>query len=195
MKVHHLLLCAVICSKIATAAPPETQAVEFFNASLGHYFVTADAAEAVGIDAGGAGSGWARTGRYFGAWLNASNAPAGSAAVCRFYSSGANSHFFTANAAECASLKTLESAQRQDAIQSSRAFTGWTFEGIAFTAVAPSGAAACVSGTEKIFRAYNDGFASGELVKKSLTSLRVLLVGYAVGILCAGVLTVEEVGF
>jgi hypothetical protein len=100
--------------------------------------------------------------------LNPANAPAGSAAVCRFYSTGANSHFFTASAGECASLKALETTQRQEAIQFGHPFTGWAFEGIAFTVAVPAGAAAaqkaasaCASGTEDIFRAYNNGFASG----------------------------------
>ena len=104
MKLRHLLLAAVMASQIATAAPPETQAVEFFNPGLQHYFITADASEALAIENGSAGAGWVRTGRSFGAWLNAANAPAGAGPVCRFYSQGANSHFFTANAGECASL-------------------------------------------------------------------------------------------
>lgn len=168
MKFRHLWLAMAAASQIATAAPPETQAVEFFNPALGHYFITADAGEALGIDGGTAGPGWTRTGRSFGAWLSPANAPAGSAAVCRFYSLGANSHFFTANAAECASLKALETTQRLEAVQFGHPFTGWTFEGIAFTAAVPAAAtttqkaaSACASGTEKIFRAYNDGFASG----------------------------------
>jgi Repeat of unknown function (DUF5648) len=169
MKFRNLLLAMAAASQIATAAPPETQAVEFFNTALQHYFITADANEAIGIESGDAGPGWIRTGRSFGAWLNPANAPAGSAAVCRFYSTGANSHFFTASAAECASLKALETTQRQEAIQFGHPFTGWAFEGIAFTVAVPAGTAAaqkaassCASGTEDIFRAYNNGFASGQ---------------------------------
>jgi len=169
MKFRQILLALAAASQIATAAPPDTQAVEFFNLNLGHYFITADASEAVGIDGGSAGPGWTRTGRSFGAWLNPANAPAGSAAVCRFYSIGANSHFFTASAAECATLKALETTQRQEAIQFGHPFTGWIYEGIAFTAAVPAGLVAaqkagssCGSGTEDIFRAYNNGFASGQ---------------------------------
>ena len=169
MKFRHLLLAVAAASQLATAAPPETHAVEFFNTNLQHYFITADANEALGIENGNAGSGWIRTGRSFGAWLNPDNAPAGAAAVCRFYSTGANSHFFTANAAECASLKALEGTQRLAAVQLGQLFTGWTFEGVAFTAAVPAGAAAtqkvagaCPGGTEDIFRAYNNGFATGQ---------------------------------
>jgi len=38
--------------------------------------------------------------------------------------------------------------------------------------------------------AFAGGFASGELLRKAATSLRVLLIGYTLGIVCAGVLTV-----
>jgi len=38
-------------------------------------------------------------------------------------------------------------------------------------------------------RAFRDGIASGELLVKAATSLRVLLMGYTAGILCAAVLT------
>src|SRR5512144_1094821 len=49
----------------AYAAPANTQAVEFYNTDLQHYFITADATESVGIDSGSAGPGWVRTGRSF----------------------------------------------------------------------------------------------------------------------------------
>ena len=168
MKFRPLLLALAAAAQCAHAAPPDTQAVEFFNPALQHYFITADANEALGIDSGAAGSGWVRTGRSFGAWKNPASAPAGATAVCRFYSTGANSHFFTASASECASLKALEATQRQQASQAGVVFTGWAFEGIAFTATAPAGAngtqkasVSCPAGTEDIFRAYNNGFANG----------------------------------
>src|SRR6185436_2097540 len=77
--------------------------VEFHNIVLDHYFITADPAEASAIDAGRAGLGWTRTGNSFKA--------AGSAFVCRFYGSvspGPNSHFYTADQAECLNLKQLQ---------------------------------------------------------------------------------------
>ena len=164
MKLPHILALLSLVSHAAAAATPETQAIEFYNPALQHYFITADAAEALGIDNGNAGPSWTRTGRGFGVWLNPAYAPAGSAGVCRFYSAGANSHFFTAGADECAGLKALEIAQREQAIQLGRAFAGWTFEGTAFTAAVPTGSQssrACESGSEEIHRAYNNGFASG----------------------------------
>jgi hypothetical protein len=67
----------------AHAAAPDTEAIEFYNQGTGHYFVTASATEALGIDAGAAGPGWVRTGRSFQAWLTKSSAPADAVAVCR----------------------------------------------------------------------------------------------------------------
>ena len=174
MKFRVLLLPALLLSHLAAANPPDMQVVEFFNSSLGHYFVTADASEAAGIDGGRAGPGWVRTGRTFGAWLNAASAPAGSTAVCRFYSSAATSHFFTANAVECTSLRALEATQRRLDAVAGRAFVGWAFEANAFTVLAPAGAnvgaidggkaasTACPTDTVEMLRAYNDGFANGQ---------------------------------
>src|SRR5262245_19357275 len=97
----------LITSAWARAATPDTEAVEFYNTALGHYFVTTSASEALGIDAGAAGPAWVRTGRSFQAWSAAAVAPAGAQAVCRFYSSGANSHFYTASADECLELRGM----------------------------------------------------------------------------------------
>ncbi len=141
------------------AAPATTQAVEFYNTNLQHYFLTADATEAVAIEDGSAGAGWVRTGRSFAVWSDP--ASAGVTPVCRFYSSGANSHFFTASAEECASLKVLEATQRAAAAGAGLPFTGWSFEGIAFGAQTAVGGQ-CAAGSEAITRVYNNGAQSGE---------------------------------
>ncbi len=119
-----------------------TPVVEFFHATLNHYFITASAAEASFIDQGGAGAGWVRTGKTFAAYASADAAPAGALPVCRFYGTpgkGPNSHFYTANAAECEGVK---------------ADPGWTYEGLAFYVAVPAGGQ-CASGTEPVYRNYN----------------------------------------
>jgi hypothetical protein len=141
----------------AHAAAPDTEAVEFYNQGTGHYFVTASATEALGIDAGAAGPGWVRTGRSFQAWLSKSTAPADAQPVCRFYSPGANSHFYTASAGECLQLQGLAAAQRS----ATGTVKGWGYEGTAFYIQVPSGGT-CPAGTTPITRVYNNGFASGE---------------------------------
>jgi uncharacterized membrane protein YgcG len=131
---------------------------EFFNptitngagtAGIGHYFITAAAAEAASIDAGGSGPGWARTGRTFRAWNDPAKAPAGAVGVCRFYARVPNSHFYTASAAECQSLKNQN--------PSNNANLGWSYEGIAFYTVVPSGVS-CPAGYHPVYRSYNNRF-------------------------------------
>ncbi|MCL4688062.1 MAG: hypothetical protein KJ007_05795 [Burkholderiales bacterium] len=158
-----MLTLAVLSAFSATAhsAEPETEAVEYYNRSLNHYFITATAAEARMIDDGAAGEGWVRTGRSFQAWLDPAGAPANASAVCRFYSRGANSHFYTANAGECEYLKGLESEERRAALSTGAAIVGWQYEGVAFRIESPAGDS-CPAGTAAISRVYNNGFASGE---------------------------------
>ena len=57
--------------------------------------------------------------------------------VCRFYASGPNSHFYTADPSECNYLKGLETKQRGDAQAQGKKFEGWTFEAIAFYVLLP----------------------------------------------------------
>ena len=69
--------------------------------------------------------------------------------MCRFYGSlfpGPNSHFYTADAAECASV---------------RSDPGWTFEGIAFHVGVPINGA-CPGGTYPVYRSYNNRFARND---------------------------------
>jgi hypothetical protein len=84
--------------------PPLIQTVdvvEFYNATLDHYFITWIAAEIANLDAGNTPSRWTRTGYTFKAYTTPQ---AGTSQVCRFYIPPAdgNSHFFGRNPAECA---------------------------------------------------------------------------------------------
>ena len=141
----------------ARAAAPDTEAVEFYNTTTGHYFLTANASEALGIDDGAAGPGWERTGRSFQVWSMKSAAPADAQPVCRFYSSGANSHFYTASAGECQQLKMLEATERN----ATGTVKGWGYEGTAFYVQTPTDSGQCPAGTTQIMRIYNNGFATG----------------------------------
>jgi hypothetical protein len=150
-------IALLAASTWAAAAAPDTEAVEFYNTTLGHYFVTTSASEALGIDAGAAGPGWVRTGRSFQAWTTKSLAPADAQAVCRFYSPGANSHFYTASADECLQLRGMEAAERAQ----TGGVKGWSYEGVAFFVAVPQ-SGQCPAGTTKLVRLYNNGFATGE---------------------------------
>jgi len=121
--------------------------IEFYNTTLNHYFITIDPNEAAAIDSGAAGPGWQRTGKTIAAYISPAAAPAGAAAVCRFYGNvaagGPNGHFYTADAAECAQVK-------QDA--------GWHYERIEFYVQTKVGGA-CPANTAPVYRAYNGRFA------------------------------------
>ncbi len=112
-------------------------AVEFYNASINHYFVTAYPEEAAALDAGTNVKGWKRTGGQFSVFTDSAD---GLAAVCRFFGTpgkGPNSHFYTADPAECAKVKTLPA---------------WTYEGIAFYIPLP-GNGNC-GGNWPVYRSY-----------------------------------------
>ena len=122
--------------------------VEFYNTHLDHYFITADANEAAGIDGGSAGPGWIRTGNSFKS--------GGSTPVCRFYGSqvpGPNSHFYTLAGPECDGLKQLQAIT--PATQKR-----WNFESLDFVSTPPTNST-CPTGTAPVYRAYNIGFARG----------------------------------
>lgn len=149
-----------------TQPPPQPasfQVVEFYNTNLDTYFITADSSEAAAIDGGSAGPGWRRTGNSFKS--------GGSAPVCRFYGSqypGPNSHFYTADAGECAYLKQLQAST--PATQKR-----WNFESLDFISTPPT-SGFCPAGTVPVYRAYNNGFSrsvdSNHRITSSLTAIQ-----------------------
>jgi hypothetical protein len=132
--------------------------VEYYSDKLGHYFVTAWPDEIAILDAGTA---FERTGERFKAWLHASDAPASAVPVCRFYASGPNSHFYTADPGECQYIKSLQQKQAADASAKGQPFQGWQFEAIAFYALAPENGT-CPANTRPVWRAYNDRAAEND---------------------------------
>lgn len=79
-------------------------AVEYFNASLGHYFLSVTPQEMALLDAGLPLPGWQRTGLSFWVYPADGSAPAGANPVCRFYGrpeAGIDSHFYSASPQEC----------------------------------------------------------------------------------------------
>ena len=86
-----------------TAAPATV--VEYFNASLDHYFITWIADEIAVLDAGVVTKGWVRTGNTFPTYPVAQ---AGTAPVCRYYipPGKGDSHFFGRGSNECRETAT-----------------------------------------------------------------------------------------
>ena len=143
---------------LSSAAPtvPAVTTTEFYNTTLKHYFVTADPNEATAIDNGSAGAGWSRTGYSYNVFANQA-AAAGSNPVCRFYGTpgvGPNSHFYTVDAGECAGVKKDP---------------GWFYEGIAYY-IQPPQSDACPSGTQPIYRVYNNRAAFNDSNHRFITA-------------------------
>ncbi|MFO1302474.1 MAG: hypothetical protein U1F54_02010 [Burkholderiales bacterium] len=135
--------------------------VEFYNAGLQHYFISADTAEIAVLDSGAFGGAWKRTGEGFTAW-DIVGSPAGTVPVCRFFGTdryradgsriGPNSHFYTADPVECAFVMTAYQSVASDG----KSYPAWTFENNAFAVKLPI-AGACPTDTQPLYRTYNDG--------------------------------------
>ncbi|MEP7328871.1 MAG: S8 family serine peptidase, partial [Betaproteobacteria bacterium] len=89
---------------VRQVAVPTASVIEYYNATLDHYFVSAAPLEISALDAGKF-PGWRRTGQSFNAYARATG---GTSPVCRFYlpPSYGDSHFFSASTVECAKVRT-----------------------------------------------------------------------------------------
>lgn len=115
--------------------------VEYYNASLDHYFITWLAAEQANLDAGNTPTRWARTGFSFHAYAASQS---GTSPVCRYYLPPAfgDSHFFGRGTAEC------------DATGS--AHPAFTLEDAQFMHMVLPTAGACPAGTTPIYRVFSN---------------------------------------
>jgi N-acetylneuraminic acid mutarotase len=126
---------------------PPPAVVEYYNAGLDNFFITADPVEQTAIAGGSAGPGWSVTGEF---------KPGGASQVCRFYGSilpGPNSHFYTIDPEECQALIELQAVTPATEKR-------WNFESLDFESTIPV-AGQCLAGTVPVYRAYNEGFARG----------------------------------
>jgi streptogramin lyase len=131
----------VYLAVVPLPAPPPVAVVEYYNATLDHYFVSALAADIAALDSG-ALKGWTRTGLAF----NAYPAPApGANPVCRFYLPPANgdSHFYSASPAECAEVEAR--------------FPSFVFEApdVMYIALPDPDSGECPPGTAPVYRLWN----------------------------------------
>ncbi|QBQ53072.1 S8 family serine peptidase [Nitrosococcus wardiae] len=134
---------------------------EFYNVDLNHYFLTGSKEDAAIVNQGGAGPGWYDTQRYFYAW---SGPEEGALPVCRFYTQGANSHFYTANWEDCAYLRSLNPDNVLAPDQ-------WTYEGIAFYAKLPTDGV-CPGDSAPIYQVYNNRWMHNDSNHRFVSSLR-----------------------
>ncbi len=139
----------VLVRKVVSALPPTTTVavVEFYNAALDHYFITANAKEIGDLDSG-VHKGWTRTGKSFKAYGVGSTGNTGRRPVCRAYgnpAAGLDSHFYSASPQECVATVTK--------------FKGaWLLEAAeVFEMELPdTTSGACASGGAPIYRVWNN---------------------------------------
>jgi hypothetical protein len=119
----------------------QTVVVEYYNRSLDHFFMTADANEINLLDTGQL-RGWERTGVRFLAYT--SQRP-GTNPVCRFYLSPPrpDTHFYSGKPSECEDVR--------------RRFPDWTYEGpsVFYIYLPNEFTSACPAGTRPIWRFFN----------------------------------------
>lgn len=84
---------------VASPGPVMRPAIEFYNASQNHYFISVNPVEIYDLDTG-VHVGWSRTGQSFNTGADAST---GGSPVCRYYMPPVvgDSHFFSVLAYEC----------------------------------------------------------------------------------------------
>ncbi|HTL76515.1 MAG TPA: hypothetical protein VL654_09345 [Casimicrobiaceae bacterium] len=133
---------------VGVCAPLRAETVvEYYNATLDHYFITPLADEISALDSGRI-VGWARTGLTF----DASATPGtGLSPVCRFYIPPVHgdSHFLSASPAECADVLAKVGADPN--------FSGYIEETPAefYIALPDAATGACPPGTAPVYRLWN----------------------------------------
>ena len=100
--------CVVPSSCVGGRLPSTAWLIEYHNAVIDHYFMTAAPSEAQAIDAGRAGVGWSRTGHAYLVYASVlGTLTFDVSAACRFYGTsgrGPNSHFISVDQKECAAV-------------------------------------------------------------------------------------------
>ena len=115
--------------------------IEYYNASLDHYFVTWLPDEIAALDAGTAIRGWTRTGQSFATYATAQ---AGTSPVCRYYIPPAlgDSHFFGRGTVECEAT--------------GKANPSFVLESPGFMHMYLPVAGACPAGTVQVYRVFSN---------------------------------------
>ncbi|HVO87149.1 MAG TPA: S8 family peptidase [Casimicrobiaceae bacterium] len=132
---------AAVVAAQAFAGPATLTVIEYYNASLDHYFITYSPVEQANLDAGNTPTRWTRTGYAFNAYA----APqANTSPVCRFYIPPelGDSHFFGRGTVECDQTRQKNPT--------------FVLEDPAFMQmVLPSGGT-CAAGTQPVYRVFDN---------------------------------------
>ena len=134
---------------LCSLAPPRIlhDVHELHNEITNHYFLASNE-EKLSIERGSAGPGWKTTGVVLKVDDLQYPDCHPRSRVYRFYTSGANSHFFTSEPQECGGLR--------------KAGTGWLFEGVAFAATRPSAGQCWGKTPTPVYRFYNTRWMHGD---------------------------------
>jgi Repeat of unknown function (DUF5648) len=127
--------------RLTADVEPTAKVIEFYNASLDHYFITWVPSEIAALDAGTTMKGWGRTGLSLRTFT--SSQP-GTSPICRFYipPASGDSHFFGRGTDECNST-----AQQ---------FPTFVLEDPAFMHMTLPSGGTCPAGTREIYRLFNN---------------------------------------
>ncbi len=132
---------AVRMALAATGVAVPVTLVEYYNASLDHYFITWNATEIALLDAGTTLRGWTRTGKSFAALMSPA---AATSAVCRIYipPGKGDGHYFGRDAAECDGTLARNPS--------------FVLEAAAFFHLYPPAAGVCAAGTVPVYRVFSN---------------------------------------
>ncbi len=139
-------------------------AIEYYNASLDHYFISTLQPDIDALDTGRT-AGWARTGETFRVYPSQASGGAGVSPVCRFYipPQHGNSHFFSASPAECALIQQKAATDAN--------YSGSVFESpsVFYIGLPDTSTGACPDGTESVY------CACGTSAPIPITAIRAIL--------------------
>ncbi|HSS71639.1 MAG TPA: sialidase family protein [Casimicrobiaceae bacterium] len=124
-------------------------AVEYYNPSLDHYFMSALQPDIDALDTQRI-PGWRRTGFSFKVFPSQASGGSAVSPVCRFYipPEHGNSHFFSASPAECATVLQKTATDPN--------FSGYIYETAnAFYIALPDMTGVCAAGTIPVYRLWN----------------------------------------
>lgn len=145
---------------IVAATSPTVVATSLGQRPTGKFFLTASAQE-LSVLAALTGDGsvdkkgllWGIAEQTMNVWPAMGDAPTAAKPVCRLYHPQAVTHFYSANAADCALVRRT---------------SPWIDEGVAFKALTPSNGA-CAIGTDAIYRMFSAALANHAYARSTAT--------------------------
>jgi len=162
--------------------------VEYYNAALDHYFVSALAPDIDALDTGRI-PGWTRTGGAFNVYPTAALGGSGVNAVCRFLipPEHGNSHFFSASPDECNAVFGK--------IATDPNYSGYVEETASafFVALPDTSTGTCPAGTIVVYRLFNNRvdanhrYTTDPAIKAAMVARGYIAEGYGpdASIMCA----------